>query len=148
MDDLKAVLFNFRMPPYRVLDVMAHLMASCNKRPAKQGFDDYVSLICTSMPNDTLPVAAACAVAMLRERKEPITDNFRALAQSWFRGYDGVHENMREPVETMMHDAWSGQRNIPMPQKRGAGPFEPKGFHAIHNQFTSHFPKALRGPEE
>ena len=85
MRDLKGALFNFHLPPAFAIEALSSLMAISNRRPLRDGFDDFISLQCPALPDGLDPVAAALAVTLLADRGEAITDNFRHLAIYWFR---------------------------------------------------------------
>ncbi|PPK41731.1 hypothetical protein B0G57_12660 [Trinickia symbiotica] len=123
MDGLSAALFNFRLPPASALTATAAVMAACNRRPAAHGYDGYANLVCPALPDGLQPVAAAAAVEMLGERGKAITDNFRGLAPSWFRGYENVPESVKEQVIAMIRAAW------PPGNKEGESP--------LHRSFPS-----------
>ncbi len=149
LDALSGALSNFRLPPVSALTATAAVMAACNRRPAIQGYDSYGSLVCPALPDGTMPVAAAAAVAMLEERNEAVTDSFRRLASWWFRGYDNVHENVKEQVVAMIKVAWPGQLASQSPLHRpfpsfGAG----KSFHEILKDMQEKLPKRPDLPKE
>ena len=149
MDALSAALFNFRLPPAFALTATATIMAACNRRPAMQGYDSFGSLICPALPDGTIPVAAAAAVAILGERNEAITDSFRRLASWWFRGYDDVDENVKEQVVAMINAAWPRQHAAQSPLNRPFKSFGPvKSFHEILNDMREKLPKRPDSPKD
>jgi hypothetical protein len=145
MNAIKAALFHFRVAPESAFEAMALLMARCNRRPLRQGFDDFGSLVCPALPDNSTPVAAAMAVSLLSDRHEPITENFRRLAQYWFQGSDDLDPAVKDLVKQMIQVAWSGSgRNyVPLPN------FIPrKGFHEIVAELIATMPKKLQTPDE
>lgn len=149
MDALSAAVFNFRLPPASALTATAAVMAACNRRPAAHGYDSYVSLICPALPDGSQPVAAAAAVAMLGERGEAITDDFRGLASSWFRGYENAHESVKEQVIAMIKATWPGNKEAQSPLHRTFPSFaRGKSFHEILGDIQGKLPKRLDNPKE
>lgn len=118
MGALTGALFNVHLPPASALKATAAVMAACNQRPAARGYDSFSSLVCPALPDGAMPMAAAAAVALLGDRGEAITDNFRSLASSWFEGYEGVHENVKEQVIAMIKVAWPGGKEAQSPLHR------------------------------
>ncbi|KAF1062890.1 hypothetical protein LvStA_01524 [Burkholderia gladioli] len=149
MDALSAALFNFRLPPASALTATAAVMAACNRRPAAHGYDSFGSLVCPALPDGSTPVAAAAAVAMLGDRNEAVTDSFRRLASWWFRGYENVHDSLKQQVVAMIEIAWPGQLanqspiHCPFPSF-GAG----KSFHEIVKDMQEKLPKRPAAPKE
>jgi hypothetical protein len=149
MDALSAALFNFRLPPASALTATAAVMAACNRRPAAHGYDGYASLVCPALPDGSQPVAAAAAVAILGERGEAVTDNFRSLASSWFRGYESVPESVKEQVIAMIKAAWPGNKEAQSPLHRSFPSFaRGKSFHEILGDLQGKLPKRLDNPKE
>jgi hypothetical protein len=75
MNELKGALFNFSVPPLAVT-ATAFVMVTCNRRKPRNNIDTIGFINCPAMPDHTQSVAAACAVALLGQRAEPITENF------------------------------------------------------------------------
>ncbi|MCQ0034407.1 SIR2 family protein [Burkholderia glumae] len=149
MSALSAALFNFRLPPASALKATAAVMAACNKRPTTKGFDDFGALICPALPKGTMPVAAACAVAMLGDRGEIVTDNFRRHASWWFRGYESVEGRSKELVISMIKVAWPGtlEHQSPLHQSFASLGIV-KDFHEIVREMTGMLPKRVESPKE
>ena len=149
MDAITGALFNFRLPPASALTATAAFMAACNKRVAAQGYDSYNALICPALPDGSMPIAAAAAVAMMGARGETITDNFRRLATWWFRGYRNVHEQFKDHVVAMIKAAWPGSLEAESPLHRQLLSFGvEKGFHEILKDMQEKFPKRPAIPKE
>ena len=149
MDSLKAILFHLRIPPVHALSATAHFMASCNKRPMKNGFDNYGSLLCPALPDGSMPIAAAAAVAILADRHEVVTDSFREVARWWFRDYDKVQDSINGAVQTMIKHAWPGHLEAESPINRPLHSFGlNKGYHQILAELKDKFPKHLKSPHE
>jgi hypothetical protein len=149
MDALTGALFNFRLPPASALTATAAFMAACNKRVAAQGYDSYNAFVCPALPDGSMPVAAAAAVAILSARGETITDNFRRLASWWFRGYENVHEKVKDHVFAMIKVAWPGPLEAESPIHRRLPSFGvEKGFHEIRKDIQAKFPKRPNSPKE
>jgi hypothetical protein len=149
MDALTGALFNLRLPPASTLIATTAFMAACNKRVAALGYDSYNALICPALPDGSMPVAAAAAVALLGARGETITDNFRRLASWWFRGYENVHEKLKDNVVAMIRTAWPGPLESESPLHRRLQSFGvEKGFHKIVRDMQSKFPKRPSSPKE
>jgi hypothetical protein len=147
MRALKAALFGLHLPPALAAEATAYIMAACNRRPMQDGFDEFISLACPALPDGANPVAAAMAVAILRERGEAITEGFRRLAQFWFEGSDEVPEQVRDNVRAMIQEAWSGSGGEYRPIHR-PGFLPRKGFHQILDGLMAQMPKQFRLPEE
>lgn len=149
MAALSAALFHFRLSPASALMATSAIMAACNRRPQMNGFDDFFSLLSPALPNGWMPVAAAVAVSMLRERGESITDSFRRLASWWFRGYENVDDKMKEVVTSMIKATWPGNLGVQSPLRQ---PFPSLGvakdFHEIVSDMTAMLPKRLDRPME
>jgi len=149
MDALSAALFNFRLPPAWALTATAAVMSACNRRAAERGYDSYCSLVCPSLSDGMMPVAAAAAVEMLAERGEAVTDNFRKLASSWFQGYESVHESAKEQVIAMIKTAWAGDKEVQSPLHRSFSSLgQGKSFHQILAGLQGRLPKRLDNPKE
>ncbi|MFG7103568.1 SIR2 family protein [Burkholderia pseudomallei] len=149
MDALVGALFNVHLPPALALQATAAVMAACNQRPAARGYDSFSSLTCPALPDGAMPMAAAAAVALLGDRGEAITDNFRSLASSWFQGYEGVSENVREQVIAMIRVAWPGDKEAQSPLHRSFPTLgNRKSFHEILQGMQERLPKYLDRPNE
>lgn len=142
MSALKNALFQFYLPPALAAAAVASVMAACNRRP-HSGFDWVTSLVCPALPDEGTPVAAAMAVAMLRDRGEVITDNFRSRATFWFLGVDKSPSQVRDSVRRMMTEIWPGGQN---PLEGLNLPI--KGFHKIVADITAQWPKQFRVPDK
>lgn len=148
MAGLAAALFNFDLPPMRALAATAHVMAACNRRPVEHGFDSLFALVCPALPERVMPVAAACAVAILRERDETITENFRRLASWWFRGHESLDAPVKESVALMMKAAWPGRLEAQSPLQRPTPSLGAKTFHEILADLESKLPTRIRSLRE
>ncbi len=148
MGDLKGALFNLRLPVVFAIEALGSLMAASNRRPSRDGFDDFVSLQCPAVPDGMNPVAAALAVAALRDRGEIITENFRQLAAFWFQGFEQLEPKIQETVKTTIAIAWPGAKAAESPLNRPRFPMRAKGFHAILNDVQARFPKKFKSPKE
>jgi hypothetical protein len=145
MVELRSAVANLQLPFRYAMEAMSSVLAACNRRPVRAGFDDMIAIYCVSMPDGTLPVAAAMAVGTLIERGEPITDNFRRLATFWFRDWDETDPQVRDHIKLMIDAAWRGSgSNFQALPKIG---FRPKGVHGLANDFLSKFPQQFRNPE-
>ncbi len=149
MAALRAVLFNFRLPPQFSCQAMAAVMAACNQRPPpRAAFDDFGALLCPALPDGTRPVAAALAITMMHSRGEVITDNFRNLATSWFQGFQELDPKILESVKATIPLAWSGTKASESPLNRPRLPFRTKGFHELVAQLTGQLPQKFKSPRE
>lgn len=143
---LRGALFNLHVPAAVAVQAMAFFMAICNRRPASDGFDSLVSAVCPAMPDGSQPAAAAMAVAILLERNEPITENFRRLATFWFDGWEEGPVQMHQSIQQMIEAAWRGSGTSFTPLNRPS--FLPrKGFHQIFDDLQNNFGKRLKNPE-
>lgn len=145
---LRAALFNFRLPAPLAIQALAAVMALANKRPKKDAFDDFGSLPCPAVPDGVAPIAAAMAVLKLREQGEVITDNFRALGNYWFEGYQDLDAKFQDTVKSAIAIAWPGNAVAGSPLTRPRFPFRPKGFHAIFESLMSQYPQKFKSPRE
>ena len=118
MGNLRGALFNFHLPAVFAMEALASVMAASNRRPQREGFDDFVSVLCPAVPDGMNPVAAAMAVALLRDRGEVITDSFRRLAISWFQGFEELKPQMQEMVKATITEAWPGSKAAESPLNR------------------------------
>jgi hypothetical protein len=148
MGELKGMLFNFCAPPASSLLAMAYVMAACNRRPRVHGFDEFSVIICPVAPPNSLPIAAAMAVALLRERNETITDSFRNVASAWFRGFADVPAAMLDNVKSVIEEAWPGDKASQSPLNRPQLSFKPKEFHSILKDMEGQWPKKFQTPKE
>lgn len=148
MAGLSAALFNFSLPPAQALTATAHVMAACNRRPVGPGFDNLCSLICRALPEHGISVAAACAVALLHERGEVISDNFRKLASWWFRDYESVEASCKDSVTAMIKAAWPGSLEARSPLHQPIRYFGAKNFHQILADLEGKLPKRIDRPRE
>lgn len=148
MNALRLSLFNRHVPPVLAVQAVAFVMKACNRRPSRGGFDEFGAILCPALPDGNLPVAAAMAVAQLQESNEQITDNYRALATSWFQGYQDLNPEPRTLVETMIKAAWPGHLAASSPISRPRSPFRAKGFHQIKNDLMATLPKKLQKPKD
>lgn len=146
MSDLTGALFNLRLPPVFAVQATAYVMAACNRRGGKDGFDSLISILCPALPDNANPSAAAMAVAILLERNEAITENFRRLATFWFEGWEDGPPEMHARIQQMIEAAWQGSGSSFMPLHRPS--FIPrKGFHQIMADLEGNFAKRLKNPE-
>jgi len=146
LNALKYALFHFRVPPYLALEATAMFMAACNRRPVHEGLDDFGALVCQALPDEGLPVAASMAVAILEQRKQPITDGFRRLAMYWFQGYQDLPAAIQKNIELTIKYAWSGQTHVPSPLNTPRL-MPTKGFHKMVDELIAQMPKQFRKPE-
>jgi hypothetical protein len=107
MNALKAALFNLHLPPACAAEVTGSVMAAC-----VEGFDPFIGLVCPALPDEGMPGAAAMAVAMLLERGEAITDNFRNLAMYWFDGVEDVPPPLRDTSSTWPNSCGPAVRTL------------------------------------
>jgi hypothetical protein len=146
MGDLKGALFNFHLPIVFAAQAVSFVMVACNRRPARGGFDSIGMVLCPAVPDDSQPVSAAMAVAILLGRNEAISENFRRLATNWFEGWEEVHPQVRDNVQQMIEAAWRGSGSNFMPMHRPS--FMPrKGFHQIMDDMKAKMPKRFKNPE-
>jgi SIR2-like domain len=144
MNALRGALFNFRLPSVFAVQATAFVMAICNRRPALDGFDSLGSILCPAVPDGSQPSAAAMAVAILLERNEPISENFRRLATDWFDGWEDSPPQMRNTIQRMMQAAWQGSGSSFKPRPS----FLPrKGFHQIVADLQANLPQRFKNPE-
>jgi hypothetical protein len=146
MGKLKGALFNFRLPPGYAVQATSFAMAACNRRVARDMIDQIGFMLCPAMPDHTQSVAAAMAVAILRQRNESISENFRRFAMSWFDGWDRLDPSIRDNVKQMIDVAWQGSGSSFTPINRPS--FLPhKGFHEILTDLQNNLPARFRNPE-
>lgn len=146
MRELNGALFNLRLPPVYAVQATAYVMAACNRRIGQDGFDSFISINCPALPDNANPSAAAMAVAILLERNEAITENFRRLATFWFDGWQEGPLEMHARIQQMIAAAWRGSGSSFTPLNRPS--FLPrKGFHQIMADLQGNFAKRLKNPE-
>lgn len=143
---LKGALFNFRIQPAWSAQAVASLMAALNRRRARPGFDEAGFVLSPAMPDNTQPIAAAMAVAILRDRHEPISDTFRTMATTWFMGWDQIDPSLKDNVKAMINFAWQGSKSS-FPWQGLPTVLGPKGFHEIMRDMQRMLPGRFRGPE-
>ncbi len=148
MADLRGALLNLHLPAEFAIQALAALMALGNRRPERQGFDDFVSLPCPAVADGFNPVAAALAVTLLTDRGEVITDSFRNLAIYWFRGFEDLKPDVQKLIRPAIELAWPGHRAAESPLRRPPSPFRHKGFHQILAEMLAGFPKRFTNPKE
>ena len=85
------------------------------------------------------------AVAILLERNEAITENFRRLATFWFDGWEEGPPEMHASIQQMIAAAWQGSGSSFTPLNRSGLPR--KGFHQIMADLAGNFAKRLKNPE-
>ena len=144
--ELKGALFNFRTPPVCAGQAAAFLMAALNRRSPRPGFDDAGFVLSPAMPGNTQPIAAAMAVAILRERNEPISDGFRTMATTWFRGWDQVDQPLKDNVRALISYAWQGSGSR-FPWEGLPTILPHKDFHEMTRDMQRMLPARFRGPE-
>lgn len=147
MSELKGALFNIRLPTALSVQACARVMAACNRRPARDGFDSLISLSCPAMPDNALPAAAAMAVAVLRDRGETITEKFRRMATFWFEGWEELPPPIKDTAKAMIDSAWTGSETSYTPLMR-PGFLPRKGFHDIMRELTNNMPAEFKNPEK
>lgn len=148
MRDLKGALFNFHLPPAFAIEVLSSLMAISNRRPLRDGFDDFISLQCPALPDGLDPVAAALAVTLLADRGEAITDNFRHLAMYWFQEFREADPQFQELIKAAIETAWPSGMASQSPLNMPRLPIRKKGFHEILSDVQARFPRKLKSPKE
>jgi hypothetical protein len=144
--ELKGALFNFRLPPTHAVQASAFVMAALNRRSARAGFDDAGFVLSPAAPDGTQPIAAAMAVAILRERNEPISETFRIMATMWFSGWDQLDSPLKDTVRAAIHHAWQGSRSR-FPLEGFPNILPHKGFHEIMRDMQGIVPARFRNPE-
>jgi hypothetical protein len=97
------------------------------------------------MPDDAQPFAAAMAVAILRERNEPISENFRRMAVDWFSGWDQLDGPFKDTVAAMINYAWQGSSSR-FPWEGFPTVLRSKGFHEIMRERQQMLPARFRSP--
>lgn len=149
MSALVGSIFNLRLPPAQAAQATAAFMAHCNQRPSPGGFDRFCNLVCPSMPDGTMPVAAAFAVLILCNRSEPVTSEFRQLALWWFRGWDRLPDPIKGNVRSTIEIAWPGSlaSESPIVRPLYTPPGFGRGFHEIRNDLVALLAKRFTGPE-
>lgn len=145
VNDLRGALFNFHMPAALAVQAVGLFMAMCNRRPLQNGYDSLVSLVCPATPDGSLPASAAMAVAVLFERNEPISENFRRLATFWFDGWEDSHPQVRGTIEQMIQAAWQGSGSSYRPLNRVGLPR--KGFHQILDDLQNSMAMRFKNPK-
>lgn len=148
ISSLRAALFNVHLPAQNAVAGVAGLMEACNRRAPQNGFDDLAVIQCPSLPDGFLPVAAALAVAKLREKKESISHNFRVLAQSWFQDYEDLPLQLKETVKTIITEVWPDTNAFDSPLNRPRLPIRRKGFHEIKKELLDKLPARLKRPSD
>lgn len=146
VSELRGAHFNFRAPPFYVAQATSYLMALCNRRPVVDGFDSLMSIASPALPKGSRPVAAALAVALIRERGEPVTENFRRLATYWFEGWEELDASLRETTKQMIDAAWLGSNSPFTPINRPSF-LARKDFHDIMTDLQKNLPQRFKNPE-
>jgi hypothetical protein len=144
--ELKNALFNFRLPPGYAAQAVAFVMAALNRRSARPGFDDAGFVLSPAIPENTQPIAAAMSVAILREKNEPISENFRRMAMTWFSGWDQVDPAFKDTVRASITYAWQGSRSR-FPWEGLPTILPHKGFHEIMRDMQRMLPARFKNPE-
>jgi hypothetical protein len=145
MGQMNGALVNLRLPQVYAVQATAYVMAACNRRSGQHGFDNFISIYCPALPDNSNPSAAAMAVAVLFERNEAITENFRRLATFWFDGWEEGPPEMHASIQQMIAAAWQGSGTSFTPLNRFGLPR--KGFHQIMADLEGNFAKRLKNPE-
>jgi SIR2-like domain len=143
MSALRGALMYLELPPAFAIQATAFLMAAFNRRPPPHGFDMVAPIVCRALPDKAEPAAAALAVAVLLERGEPISDNFRRPATSWFQAWEKLSPPMSDTAKRMIDAAWQGSGFQPVVRPT----FLP-GFHEIRNHLLQMWPVRFKNPEE
>jgi hypothetical protein len=143
---LKGALFNLELPADFAVRAVSRAMAALNRRSARPGFDDAGFILSRAMPDGTQPIAAAMAVAILRERNESISENFRTMATTWFVGWDQLDHPLKEDVRAMITYAWHGSRSR-FPWEGFPSILPHKGFHEIMRDMQHMLPARFKDPE-
>jgi hypothetical protein len=145
VNDLRGALFNFHVPAALAVQAVGFFMAICNRRPIQNGYDNLTALVCPAAPDGSLPASAAMAVAVLLQRNEPITENFRRLATFWFDGWEDSPVEVRKTIQQMIEAAWQGSGSS-YRQLNRAG-FPRKGFHQILDDLQNTMAKRFKNPD-
>jgi hypothetical protein len=145
MGQMNGALVNLRLPQVYAVQATAYVMAACNRRSGQHGFDNFISIYCRALPDNSNPSAAAMAVAILFERNEAITENFRRLATFWFDGWEEGPPENHASIQQMIAAAWQGSGSSFTPLNPSGLPR--KGFHQIMADLEGNFAKRLKNPE-
>lgn len=146
LSELKAALFNLRLPPDLALEAGAHVLAAFNKRRQSPRMDLSNHLVVSALPDGSMPIMAAMAVVILSERAETITDAFRSFALDWFKGLESLPTEVKPAVLAAIDAAWPGSKKKESPVHRPRTGFPTKKFHDIVNGMMSRLPtKRLTG---
>jgi hypothetical protein len=86
------------------------------------------------------------AVAILRERNEPVSENFRRMAVDWFRGWDQLDGSLKDMATAMINYAWQGSSSR-FPWEGLPTVLPNKGFHEIMRDMQQMLPARFRSPE-
>lgn len=142
----KGALFNPRLPAICAVQAASHLMTALNRRSPRSHYDIAGVVQAPGIPDGTHPVAAAMAVAILCDRQEPISDYFRAMARSWFMGWDKLNYPLKGEVKAMITYAWQGSPSR-FPWEGLPNILPSKGFHEILREIQSIYPARFKNPE-
>jgi hypothetical protein len=108
-----------------------------------------MSLTSVSIPDGMMPVAAAMALIVLRDRDEQLTDPFRRLLTWWLQGTENLPAPMREMVQQTVAEAWATQPTRvedPIEHWKRVPKLPSKGFHQISADMLASWPSRLAPP--
>jgi hypothetical protein len=157
LGDLTGALFNLRLAPASMLEPVSAFLAFVN-RVQSNGALFLHSPPGNSWPRQLLPVAAARAIQLLDEWKEPITDNFYASASHWFDdNWAAIPDEFKATVRQVVASAWARRHTIyeqPIDRAERLARlahrpnFSTKPFAEIRSDLFAMLPKQFLSPRE
>jgi hypothetical protein len=87
LQDLAAALFNLRMPPEHIMHSASGIIIAINRINPSNNFLPFM-LVCPAAPDDVMAIAAAAAVAEIKEKDGKINEGFRINAPQWFVAFE------------------------------------------------------------
>jgi hypothetical protein len=146
LQNLAAALFNLHMPPEHIMNAAAGIIVAINRINPSGNFLPFM-LICPAAPDYVMAVAAAAAVAEIKDKGDKINEGFRINAQQWLLAFDKLPDNLKETVTQQMETAWrDGGSSLPL-HILGKGSRLPlKTFSEFNEDLQSMIPKRFTKP--
>jgi hypothetical protein len=143
--ELSGAMFNCTLPQADALLTICKLMVAVNRIVTSSTFPD-IMLLTPNQGDEIIPLAAALAVAAIKEHGNTVGEGFRSYAStSWMTAFRKLSPNHQALVRSQMAIAWkdAGQQ---LPPHLFEGFFAAKTFEEIRQDLISRLPKTFGRP--
>ncbi|WP_147021479.1 SIR2 family NAD-dependent protein deacylase, partial [Methylobacterium radiotolerans] len=146
LGNLAGAIFNLGLPPGEGAEAISRFMVAVNRLNFSSGFPSYL-LACPRYPDYVVPVAAAMAVAEIKDAGDRVGEAFRIQADAWMIAFHKLPDHLQSQVKAAMEIAWkdAGQ-SVPRSLFNKSGPFAMKSFDDFMSEMRDRIPKFTKPP--